>query len=448
MGKWEDMYQSKLTTAEGVAKTIKDNDKIMCGSGSCTPDAFLGALFDRVEELNNVVFGGLIILGPTYKILGNAEMSRHILFDNMYASPLDRQALADGICVHSPFHFSDVTRQATEFGGYRKIVTQCSPMDKNGYLSAGVSGNFLDAANNVDELIMEVNEHQPRIHGRNFYHISQVKAVIENHHPLFDLPPEPVGEIDKQIAENIVSYIEDGSAIQLGIGALPNAVGECLVEHDKHDLGCYTEMIPDAIMSLFEAGVINNSKKNYYPFQMNAFFSAGSNALYQWLNENPMICFMPISVNNNPFNVAQNDKMIAINSTLEMDITGQCCSEAFGPKQYSATGGQVDFSKGAWMSKGGKAFIALHSTAKSKETGEIVSKIVPMLKPGSPVTMTRTDMMYVATEYGVVNMKGKTTRERAQLLVSVCHPDFRGELRQYAKDVKYFILPEHDAACD
>jgi 4-hydroxybutyrate CoA-transferase len=253
--------------------------------------------------------------------------------------------------------------------------------------------------------------------------------------------------VDKQIAENIVEYIEDGSTIQLGIGGLPNAVGECIMEHDRHDLGCYTEMISDAIMKLFESGVLNNSKKTYFPFQMNAFFAAGSQDLYDWLNNNPMICLQPISVNNNPYNVGQNNQMVAINSTLSMDITGQCCSESFGPAQYSATGGQVDFTKGAWMSKGGKAFIALHSTTKDKDSGEIVSKIVPQLRPGSTVTLPRSDTMYVATEYGVVNLKGKNLRERAQALISVCHPDFRGELRQYAKDVKYFVLPEHDV-CD
>jgi 4-hydroxybutyrate CoA-transferase len=444
MNQWEEMYKAKLTTPEEVAKTVKDGDRIFCGSGSCTPDAFLNALFDRAEELRDVVFGGLIILGPTYKIL-NLESRKHILFHNLYATPLDRQALQEGISEHIPFHFSDLPRLAGEYGGYRKVVTQCSPMDKNGYFSAGVSGNFLDTLEWVDDIVLEVNQHQPRVHGRNFYHISQVRAVIENHHPVLEIPPEPATEVDRQIAENIVEYVGDGATIQLGIGAVPNAIGECLMEHDRHDLGCYTEMIPDAIMKLFEAGVLNNSRKSYYPFQMNAFFAAGSRQLYEWLDDNPMICFQPISVNNDPNNVARNDNMVAINSTLEMDITGQCCSESFGPLQYSATGGQVDFTRGAWMAKGGKAFIALHSTAKDKDTGEAVSKIVPQLRPGAAVTLTRTDVMYVATEYGVVNLKGKTLRERAQALISVAHPDFRGELRQYAKDVKYFVLPEHES---
>jgi acyl-CoA hydrolase len=197
-------------------------------------------------------------------------------------------------------------------------------------------------------------------------------------------------------------------------------------------------------MKLFEAGVITNEKKNYYRYMINAFFAAGSAALYKWLDDNPMVYFAPVSINNDPYNVAKNDNMIAVNSTLEIDITGQCCSESFGPVQYTATGGQVDFTRGAYLSKGGKAFIATHSTAKDSTTGEIVSKIVPTLRTGATVTLTRTDVMYVATEFGVVNLKGKSLRERAKALISIAHPDFKGELRNYARQVKYFILPEHE----
>jgi 4-hydroxybutyrate CoA-transferase len=441
MSRWEDEYKRKLSTSEEVAKTVKDGDKIFCGSGSCSPDALLGALFDRAEELNDVVFGGLIMLAPTYKIL-NLDMTRHILFNNLYSTPLDRQALQDGICVHTPFHFSDLPRLASEYGQYKKVYVQVGPMDKHGYMSAGVSGNFLDVVHTLDEVVVEVNEHQPTIHGQNFYHISQVNAVVENHHPLFDLPPEPATDIDRAIAENIVKYINDGDTIQLGIGAVPNAIGECLLE--KKHLGCYTEMVPDAIMKLFEAGALDNTKKTFFPYQFNAFFAAGSTELYNWLDNNPMVYFSPISYNNDSNNVAKNDNMVAINSTLEIDITGQCASESFGPYQYTATGGQVDFTRGAYLAKGGKAFIATHSTAVDKSTGNVVSKIVPQLKAGTTVTLTRTDVMYVATEHGVVNLKGKSLRERAQALISVTHPDFKSDLINYAKDVKYFVLPEHE----
>jgi 4-hydroxybutyrate CoA-transferase len=445
MNRWREMYKTRLVSAEEAAKTVHDGDRIFCGSGSSSPDKLLDAVFDRVDELNNVTVAGLIMLAPFYKILTKDKI-KHIEFNNMYATPLDRKALSDGICTHMPFHFSELSRVAMEFAGYKKIFTQVSTMDDYGYLSAGLSGNFLDSieGEGIEEIILEVNEHQPRIHGRNFYHIShpKIKAVIENHHPVFELAPDPVTDIDKAIAKQIVEYINDGDTLQLGIGALPNAIGEGLL--DKRFLGCYTEMVPDAIMKLFEAGALDNSRKTFFPYQFNSFFAAGSKELYEWLDDNPAVCFMPISYNNDPYNIAKNDNLISVNSTLQIDITGQCCSESFGTKQYSATGGQVDFARGSFMSKGGKSFIATHSTAIDKDTGEPVSKIVPLLTPGATVTLTRTDVMYVATEYGVVNLKGKNLRERAAALISITHPDFRGELRQHAKDVKYFVLSEHD----
>ncbi len=443
MNRWQEIYKTKLTTVAEAAKTVRDGDRIFCGSGSSAPAALLDAIFDRAEELHGVQVAGLIMLAPMYRIL-NQEMMKHIQFDNCYATVLDRKALQEGISVHTPFHFSEIPRLAGEYGGYTKVFTQVSPMDEHGYMSAGVSGNFLDTFKWVDELILEVNEHQPRINGMNFYHISdpRVKCVTENNAPVVALPPDPITEVDRIIAREIAGYIKDGDTIQLGIGALPNAIGECLME--KNDLGCYTEMIPDAIMKLAQAGVITNARKSYFPYQFNSFFAAGSAELYEWLDDNPHVYFQPISINNDPVNVARNDNMVSVNATLQIDITGQCCSESFGPYQYTATGGQVDFTRGAWMSKGGRAFIATHSTAKHYQTGETVSKIVPTLDPGAVVTLTRTDVMYVATEYGVVCLKGKSVRERAQALISIAHPDFRGELKRYARDVKYFILPEHE----
>lgn len=445
MNKWQELYKSKLTTAEEAAKTVKDGDRIFLGSGSSSPASVLDVLFDRADELNDVLVGGLIMLAPMYKIL-TPDKIKHIEFDNFFATPLDRAALCEGICTHTPFHFSELPRIASEGRGYKKIITQVSPMDEWGYMSAGLSGNFLDVIDRIDELILVVNESQPRITGMNFYHVGdpKIKFIVESNAPVLTLPPEPVTDTDRAIAEQIVEYIDDGATIQLGIGAVPNAIGESLIDSNKANLGCYTEMIPDAIMKLFEAGVIDNTRKTFHPYQMNSFFTAGSQELYDWLDGNPMVYFTPISINNDPYNVAKNDNMVAVNSTIEIDIMGQCCSEAIGTMQYSATGGQVDFTRGAYMAKNGKAFIATHSTVTDKQTGELKSKIVPFLQPGTPVTLTRTDVMYVATEYGVALLKGKSMRERARALIGIAHPDFRGELRQYAKDAKYFVLPEHD----
>ncbi len=443
MSKWEDMYKAKLTTPEEIAAEINSGDHVFASGASSTPVAILDALFDRAiaGEFEDVQLGSFIMLANVFKVL-KPELQRNLLIDNYYASPLDRKALAEGLMTHTPYHFHRVTRQAVDDSGYRKLIVQAGPMDKQGYLNLGLFANYIDVVDELDALYIEVNDQQPIVHGPNWIHISQVDKLTENHHPLFSLPPEPATERDQAIAENIIDLIEDGSTIQLGIGGTTNAIGELLVR--KKHLGCHTEMIGDAYMKLFEEGVLDNTRKNFHPHQMLCHFVLGSPELYDWVNDNPMIYLSPISYNNDPWIVGRNDNMVTINTTLEIDITGQCASESFGPIQYTATGGQVDFTRGAWISRGGKAFIVTHSVVEDKETGELVSKIVPQLRPGAVVTLTRTDVMYVATEYGVVNLRGKSLRQRAQALISIAHPDFRRELSNYAKEVKYFILPEHD----
>ncbi len=442
MSKWEDLYKAKLTTPEDVAAQVKSGDRIFASGASSTPVAILEAIFDRAVagEFKDVQMGSFIMLANVFKVL-QPELQRNLLIDNYYASPLDRKALADGLMTHTPYHFHRVTRQAVDDSGYRKLMVQAGPMDKQGYLNLGLFANYLDVVDELDAVYVEVNEKQPIVHGPNWLHISEVDKVVENSHDVFALPPDPITEKDQAIAENIIGLIEDGATIQLGIGGTTNAIGELLVR--KKRLGCHTERMGDAYMKLFEAGALDNTAKSFHPHQMLCHFGLGSQELYDWMNENPMIYLSPISYNNDPWIVGRNDKLISINATLEIDITGQCASESFGPIQYTATGGQVDFTRGAWLSRGGKAFIVTHSAVEDKE-GNLVSKIVPQLRPGAVVTLTRTDVMYVATEYGVVNLRGKSLRQRAQALISIAHPDFRRELSDYAKEVKYFVLPEHD----
>jgi 4-hydroxybutyrate CoA-transferase len=443
MGKWQDMYEAKKVTAQEAILGIKSGEKVFASGGSSTPQALLGALFDRAlaGEIQGVQLGTFIMLVPLDKIL-KKEVMGNLAIDNYYASPLDRHALAEGIMTHTPYHFHQITKIALEDTGYKKVMIQTGPMDKNGYLNLGLFANYLDVLYGEDEVYVEVNDQQPTIHGLNWIHISSVTKVVENSQPIFALPPDAPTDVDKAIAENIVGLIEDGSTIQLGIGGTTNAIGELLI--NKKHLGCHTEMIGDAYAQLFEAGALDNTEKSFHRYQMLSYFGLGSQELYKWLDDNPMIYFSPISHNNDPSIISKNDKLISINTTLEVDITGQCASEAFGPIQYTATGGQVDFTRGAWGSRGGKAFIVTPSVTKDKDTGEMVSKIVPFLRQGAIVTLTRTDVMYVATEYGVVNLRGKNLRERAQALISIAHPDHRAELKNYAKEVKYFILPEHE----
>jgi 4-hydroxybutyrate CoA-transferase len=443
MSKWKDMYKAKLTTAEEAVKGIVSGDKVFTSGGGSTPVALLDALLDRAVagEIHGVQLGSFIILAPISKVL-NKDSLRNIEIDNYYASPLDRQALAEGLMTHTPYHFHMVTRIATENIGYLKIMIQTGPMDSNGYLNLGLFANYMDVLDKEKEIYIEVNEEQPIVHGPNWIHISQVTKLVENNHPVFALPPGPVSDTDRAIAENIIDLIDDGSTIQLGIGGTTNAIGELLV--NKHHLGCHTEMIGDAYYMLFNSGALDNTRKSIHRYQMNCYFGLGSQELYDWMNDNPAIYLSPISYNNDPYVIGRNDNLISINTTLEVDITGQCASESFGPIQYTATGGQVDFTRGAWLSRGGKAFIVTPSITKDRDSGEMVSKIVPQLRPGAVVTLTRTDVMYVATEYGVVDLAGKNLRQRAQAMISVAHPDHRGELRNYAKEVRYFVLPEHD----
>ncbi len=440
MSQWQSLYQSKLTDLPGAAKLIQNGDRCMCGGISSTPDGILDALFDRAEELHDVRVGGAIMLAPTFKI-AKPELIDHILFCNYFATPLDRANMQAGIHTHVPSHFSDIPRALAEFAGFNTLIVQTTPMDENGYFNAGCSANFLDSMDAFDKVLVEVNEHQPYINGENSYHISQVTAIAENHHPVFELPPLPVQDVDRVIAEELAPYVEDGATLQLGIGSLPNAIGECLL-HKKH-LGCHTEMISDAYKALFEAGALDNSRKSFHRYQLSSYFTAGTHELYQWLDHNPMVYLNPVSQNNNPMTVASNDNMVAINAAMEIDLTGQCCSESIGPVQYSSTGGAADFVRGTWYSKGGKSFMALHSTYTDKD-GEMRSRIVPHLKTGAIVTILRTDVMYVATEYGVVCLRGKSLTERARAMISIAHPDFRRDLIHYAKDVKYFVLPEHE----
>jgi acyl-CoA hydrolase len=437
------MYKAKLTTPEDVAAQVVSGDHVFASGASSTPVAILEAIFDRAvaKEFEDVLLGSFIMLANVFRVLV-PELQRNLLIDNYYASPLDRKALADGLMTHTPYHFHRVTKQAVEDSGYSKLLVQAGPMDKNGYLNLGLFANYLDVVDGLDAVFVEVNDQQPIVHGPNWLHISQVDKVVENNHPVFCLPPDPISERDQAIAENIIGLIEDGSTIQLGIGGTTNAIGELLV--GKKHLGCHTEMMGDAYMKLFEIGALDNSKRSLHPYQMNTYFVLGSQELYDWVNDNPMIYLAPISYNNDPYVVGRNDRLISINSTIEVDITGQCASEAFGPIQYTATGGQVDFTRGAWLSRGGKAFIVTHSVVEDKETGELTSKIVPQHRPGGVVTLTRNDVMYVATEYGVANLRGKSLRQRAQALIGIAHPDFRRELSDYAKEVRYFVLPEHD----
>jgi acyl-CoA hydrolase len=309
-----------------------------------------------------------------------------------------------------------------------------SPMDKHGFFSCGVNVDYgyglarLHPAMRL--LVVEVNEHMPRTHGVNSFHVSEVDVIIENNVPLATLPEITVTHEDELIAQYIVEHIPDGACLQLGIGGMPNAVGHFL--RDKHDLGVHTEMITDSMLELYECGALTCRKKNYIPYKWVSSFALGSQKLYDFLDDNPMIDFYSVGFVNRPSIIGRNNKMISVNATLQVDLTGQCASESIGMQQYSGTGGQLDFVQGAWLSNGGQSFIALTSTYTDK-SGQRQSKIVPAFEPGTFVTTPRTEVDWIVTEYGAAQLKGQNVRQRVEALINLAHPDFHAELRSQAK---------------
>jgi len=303
-----------------------------------------------------------------------------------------------------------------------------SPMDQHGYFSLGIAADYTMAAiRKARAVIVEVNENVPFAFGNCHLHISQVTALVENNEPVLEVGLPTIGPVQEAIGKYVADMIEDGSTLQIGYGGIPDAVVMQLTH--KKDLGIHTEMIGDGILTLVEAGAVTNRRKNYLPGKMVATFALGSKKLYDWIDRNPMFEMHPVDFTNDPYLAGQNDNLIAINATLEIDFLGQCGSESLGPIPYSGTGGQSDFVRAANRSKGGKAFIVLPSTAKDGA----ISRIVPTLTPGTHVSTSKNDINYVVTEYGVAQLRGKTAKQRCQALIAIAHPDFRAELTESAK---------------
>ncbi|MCE1185182.1 MAG: 4-hydroxybutyrate CoA-transferase, partial [Rhodocyclales bacterium] len=308
------------------------------------------------------------------------------------------------------------------------VFTQVSPMDAHGYFSLGLAADYTMAAiRRARAVVIEVNPNIPYAFGNCHLHISQVAALVENDEPILEVGLPAIGPVQQAIGKYVADMIEDGSTLQIGYGGIPDAVVMQLTH--KHDLGIHTEMIGDGILTLIESGAVTNRRKNYLPGKMVATFALGSKKLYNFLDRNPAFEMHPVDYTNDPYLAGQNDKLIAINATLEIDFLGQCGSESLGPLPYSGTGGQSDFVRAANRSKDGKAFIVLPSTAKDNT----ISRIVPTLTPGTHVSTSKNDINYVVTEYGVAQLRGKSAKQRCEALIGIAHPDFRPQLREAAK---------------
>jgi 4-hydroxybutyrate CoA-transferase len=307
-----------------------------------------------------------------------------------------------------------------------------TPPDQHGFVSLGVSVDYtLQAIKSAKTVIAEVNPNMPRTHGNSYVRVDEIDYFVPTELPITELQPPNIGEVEQEIGRNIASLIDDGSTLQLGIGAIPDAVLKFLTE--KHDLGIHSEMFSDGVMDLVEAGVVTCEKKTLHPGKMIVTFLMGTKKLYKWVDENPMVEMYPVDYVNDPYVVMRNEKMVAINSALQVDVLGQVAADTLGPTQFSGVGGQVDFVRGAARSKGGKAIIALPATA-AKGT---VSRIAATLDHGASVTTSRNDVDYVVTEFGIAALRGKTVRERMEALVNIAHPDFRNEIRDQIKATYY-----------
>ena len=423
-------YRSRVTTPEKALAMVRSGQRVYIHNGCAEPEDLVRALTRRGPELRNVevihmaTFGNADYTHPEYE-----GHFRHIGF---FLGGNVRRAVQEGRADYVPIFLSEI-EELFRTGAVPLDVAllQCSPPDAYGYMSLGPSIDVsLTAAQCARHTIVEINDQMPRTMGDAFLHVGRVDAFIETSHPLPEYHPPEITDLHRAIARNVAELIPDGATLQTGIGGIPDATLACL--RDRKDLGVHTEMFSDGVVELIEAGVINNEKKGIHPHKVIAGFCLGTRKLFDFIHNNPIFEFHPTAYANDPFIIAQNHRMVAINSAIEVDLTGQVCSDSMGTSMYSGIGGQVDFLRGAARSKGGVPVIALPSTAKDGA----VSRIVPMLRPGAGVVTSRGDVHYVVTEYGTAYLHGRTLRQRTEALIQIAHPHFRDELTDYARDAK------------
>jgi acyl-CoA hydrolase len=429
---WEIEYSRKLRTAEEALKVVKSGMRLWAHANSGCPTALMSALTQRAPDVRDVEICHLL----SFTDLPTAESQYAASFrhNSLFLGSNVRTAVAEGRADYVPIHLHEVER-LLESGQFPIDVAliQVSPPGRHGFVSLGPCvETTLTAARCAKYVIAQVNSQVPRTCGNTHLHVSEMDAFVEISEPVAELQPHQSSETQRMIGRNVASLIEDGSTIQVGVGGLPDAILAYLT--DRKNLGVHTEALSDGAIPLIEAGVINGRFKTFHPNKIVVAIALGTRKLYEYIHENAGFEFLPNQYINDPFLIAQNDRMVAINAALQIDLTGQVCAESIGQQFYSGFGGQLDFIRGAAHAKGGKPVIALPSTAKNGT----VSRIVPMLNPGAGVLTTRADVHYVATEFGIVNLFGKSVRERAELLISIAHPSFRDELFDHCLRAGWF----------
>ena len=432
-------YSRKLASADEAVKCVKSGDHVLYGEFVMNSQLLDAALARRKEELFDVRVRTTTCPFIPQVVLSDPEQE-HFIYSDVHFSAASRKLHDKALCYYVPLTYHEMPSWYTCVGIPIDVAMfMVGPMDKNGFFNIGVSNSITPyIARKAKIVIAEVNNSIPRCLGGNLetLHISQIDYLVEgDHRPLIQLPEITPNEIDRKVAEIIVNEIPDGGCLQLGIGAMPNAIGAMIASSDLRDLGVHTEMLVDSYVDMYEAGRITGKRKQLDKEKMVYTFAMGSNKLYDFLDDNPVCASFPVDYTNNPYVIGQNDNVVAINNAIEIDLYGQVCSESSGTRHITGTGGQLDFIFGAHKSKGGKGFICLSSTINGPD-GNPVSRIVPTLPLGSAVTVPRGITSYVVTEYGMVNLKGKSTYERAEALISIAHPQFRDELIKKATEMK------------
>ena len=425
---WRTYYKEHTMKPEDAVSVIKDGDRVVFGHAVGEPIIFQRTMAQMAQQFHNVEVAHMVYLGSGEYL--QPGMEDHFRHNALFVGGPARKAIAENRADYTPAFFSDVPHMFRN--GELPVdvfAFTCSPPDERGYVSIGLSCDYgWQAAKSAKTVIAEVNPNMPRTFGESFIHVTDIDGFLLSWEPLPEAKPPRITEEDKKIGKYIADLVHDGDCLQLGIGAVPDAV--CSFLGDKKNLGLHSEMFSDGVLPLFEKGVINGSCKQREVGRACVTFLMGSRKLYDFVNNNPMIQMMPVDVCNNPAIISQNDNVVSINSCVQVDLQGQVCAEAIGLKQISGIGGQMDFVRGANLSKGGRSIIALHSTTKD----ESESKIVTTITTGGPVTTSRCDVNYIVTEYGVAQLRGQTLRERAKRLIAIAHPKFRAELaEEYAK---------------
>ena len=433
---WNAIYKSRVTSAEAAVKMIKSGNRIFMTGNVSVPQKLLGALVEYAPKLKDVEICQALSVGPADYV--KPELEGHLRVNTFFISANVRKAVQEGRADFTPVLLSEFPLLfKTGVLPVDVALVHVSPPDEHGFCSLGVEvGLTKSPAESAKIILAEVNEQMPRTLGDSFIHVSRLTQIVPVNYPIPEMPMSGEGtdKVTERLAGYVADLIPDGATMQLGIGAIPDAVLKFLFH--KKDLGVHSELISDGVIDLVEAGVLTNARKTLHPGKIVLGFILGSQRLYKWVDDNPLCEFHRTEYVNDPFIIAQNERMVAINSAIEIDLTGQVCADSIGPKFFSGVGGQLDFIYGASRSKGGVPIIAMPSTNTMKD-GSLVSKIVPTLKPGAGVVTGRNHVHYIVTEYGVADLYGKSVRKRVKELVKISHPDFRADLEKQAKELNW-----------